>query len=67
MVTAQMAAAQQEARKKLLATAVSSIEYVAFGEVMKRELVKKYNLTDRQVEQLLSNVTNDLTQKIRSL
>lgn len=54
----------QEAKKKLLETARQSIYYVAFGNVMKREMTEKYELPEKDVEYLLSVACDELVRRL---
>lgn len=56
-----------EITKDLVTTAIQSIQYVALGKCMARDLVEKHGITLEQAEYQLAVVSDVLCRKIRPL
>jgi hypothetical protein len=54
-------------KERLKKDAVDRVRYVAFGKVMKADLVKEFGLTEKQAEYRLKCVADDLVKAINEL
>ncbi len=59
--------AGKAARAYLVAAAWESVQYVALGNVLKRDLMERFRLNAREAEVQLAAICNDLTEKIKRL
>ena len=66
-LTAAKKAAKAFALKALVQNAVQSVQYVALGNVMKRDLMEKFGLTQEQAEYELAVLCDNLTRRIGRL
>lgn len=56
-----------EAKRRLKNNAVQATQYVALGNVMKKELAEKFELPEADAECVLGRLSQELTEKIMEL
>lgn len=54
-------------KAELKTTASQSVSYVAFGKLMKQDLMKRYGMTPAEAESELAKIAADLMDKIKEL
>ncbi len=55
------------ARQELIQTAAESIDYVAYGKTMRRDLAQRFNVPEEMVEKILRAIALNLTDAIRRM